>query len=1089
VRPLQEQGAVQNEEAEESVHEANDDDYEPSDRDEPIPTNLPRLDSPPTRLESSDNVNENSAENIDREFTRDIIVYPFYFIFLSGNIMSSFEIWDPVLAEYISLAPGIWLDYSVVNYVLMKQYYACYPEVSATYLDSYSLDLAKVDDNNSWRVECYGIPRFRRRSVLPTEGSCPIFPKVFVMRQHDHFFVVYMDHEQRIVVVFGRTNNPNGDNWEEWDGPSMYRHVCFLHGWTPGSTATVTVMSVLWEMNGVDCGPIAILTAQYLIKYGLPEHAARTLKTQAESCHHITRLKIFLSLRTWMMDSIQNYTYLRSSPPDDWLNLTMSDVFEVYDPLDAQLLGRHRELQSSRNITLQKLNTEMSGCGRCMRATRASEPQRQPPVPPDSNNQEFDEAPRERSVSIPVPIQDESLAEPCEPLAERYPPRSILNEREGQALEALDNSRTRRLHRPKVNWEEMSMERRRRTARPCDLPLPSRPLWPEHDPNYDDYWGGPTKEDVCAFRDPIHAFSLYDPLLSSVHFKSPWTTWRDNGPRLMRRFAHTYYLCRPMLLEKHVMPLVPEYKAQSSIRHFEDMHVTPRPIGRTGIPELRLVSSGDIELLGAEEMLDRIKTEGGEIDPNMLLSYFVRGRTREENYVCVDLERDGINPMDLKIDLSVDIDSFVWVADLIKVATPVGLMVTPSLRNNPGIKKHNHVYVEILEPLTDLEAAQPTRPWLERRIPLSNIPHTLFTKITEGNSPIYCYIFFPRMIHHQEYTGRQATYLPLEILVWFWNMVVLPALRFVIDSTSREPFYEFSVKEYTRKRAGKKAAGDDALYSGFSKQVDPTTFVRLQNKMRDILEEASDTQQMDRFKSFFFVVECKGFKLNVISKRGDTVMESLRHNVPQMAWDYVLDRKNGEVHMDVGFTYHPQRAKVGKQDDKGKSGVTGLWRMGYLEESFSKGGYKAGTAHPINTLAGFGALQAEMTRERSQRVQIMLRSSYNLIYEAVRKKDNDPWFCGDADAYNLTETFLSACEEKSKQYSNRGSRSYGVRDEYRVSGQAAIDILGSSEDVVSPFIILHDISMNDTFSWTDSSVQMEYCGFRPICGSNSRRRG
>jgi hypothetical protein len=184
-----------------------------------------------------------------------------------------------------------------------------------------------------------------------------------------------------------------------------------------------------------------------------------------------------------------------------------------------------------------------------------------------------------------------------------------------------------------------------------------------------------------------------------------------------------------MLLENHVMPLVPEYNPHSSILHFQDMHLTPRPMGCTGIPELHLVSSGDIELLGAEEMLDHITTEEGEdMDSNMLLSYFVHGRTQVGDYVCVDLEQDGINPMDLNIHLSVDIDSFVWVSDLIKVAAPVGLMVTPSLRNNPGIKKHNHVYVEILEPLMDLEAVQPMQPWMEWQVLLSNIPHTLFTK-------------------------------------------------------------------------------------------------------------------------------------------------------------------------------------------------------------------------------------------------------------------------------------------------------------------------------------------------------------------------
>ena len=355
----------------------------------------------------------------------------------------------------------------------------------------------------------------------------------------------------------------------------------------------------------MDCGPIAILIAQYLIKNGFPQHAAQTLKTQAESCHHITRLKIFQSLRIWIMDSIQNYTYLRSSPPEDWLNLTMGDVHVAYAPLDPQVLGKNRELQSSRNVTLQRLNTQMSGCAQCIKVTRASEPQR-PPPPVQL------ETARERSVSNPIL----SGEEPSGPDLE-----------EGVA-EALDNSRTKRLHIPKVNWAEMSIERRKRMARPCDLLLPSRPLWPAHDPNYDDYWGGPTKEDMRAFEDPIYPFSLYDPLLSSVHVKSPWTQFRDYGFRLMSRFAHTYYLGGPMLLENHVMPLVPEYNPQSSIRHFQDMHLTPRAIGHTGIPELRLVSSGDLELLGAEEMLDRIKTEGGEIDSNMLLSYFVHGQTQ-----------------------------------------------------------------------------------------------------------------------------------------------------------------------------------------------------------------------------------------------------------------------------------------------------------------------------------------------------------------------------------------------------------------------------------------------------------------------------
>ena len=404
--PFEDQDAVEEEAERASLHkpndeleEGNDDDYEPSDRDEPVFTRLPRLDSPPTCLHSSDNINEPSAESMDREFTRDIIVYPFHFIFLLENIMSIFAIWQPILSHYVSLAPEIWVDYSVVNYVLMKHYYSCYPDVSATYLESYSLQLSNVEEGTFWRVTCYGIPRFRRRYFLPIEGPCPILAKVFMIRQHHHFFVLYMDHERWTVVVFGRTSRvgrghtSERDKWEEWNGPQIYQHICFLHGWNPGSTETVTVRSVFWKMNGVDCGPVAILTAQYLIQYGFPEHAARILTTRAESCHHITRLKIFQSLRTWMMDLIQNYTYLRSSPPEDWLTLSMGEEHAAYGPLDAQLLGKHRELQSSRNITLQKLNAQMSGCGQCMRATRASEPPRRPPAVPESNVQEPEEAP------------------------------------------------------------------------------------------------------------------------------------------------------------------------------------------------------------------------------------------------------------------------------------------------------------------------------------------------------------------------------------------------------------------------------------------------------------------------------------------------------------------------------------------------------------------------------------------------------------------------------------------------------------------------------------------------------------------------
>ena len=66
------------------------------------------------------------------------------------------------------------------------------------------------------------------------------------------------------------------------------------------------------------------------------------------------------------------------------------------------------------------------------------------------------------------------------------------------------------------------------------------------------------------------------------------------------------------------------------------------------------------------------------------------------------------------------------------------------------------------------------------------------------------------------------------------------------------------------------------------------------------------SKHVDAKTVFFFVVEFKGFKLNVISDKGDMVMRHLKHKVPQMDWDFVLKRDNGgALHMNVGFTYHP----------------------------------------------------------------------------------------------------------------------------------------------------------------------------------------
>ncbi|KAF8179178.1 hypothetical protein BJ912DRAFT_1062842 [Pholiota molesta] len=141
--------------------------------------------------------------------------------------------------------------------------------VSVTYLDTYALQLWDIEPQMRWRINTYAIPHFRKRYFLPLEGPCPLQPKFFVIRENEnHFFTVYMDHEHKSVTVFGRTSRQGRDQWEDWNGPQIYHHICLLHDWTLVPPEDVNVVSIPWKMNGVDCGPIAILVGQYLLAEG-----------------------------------------------------------------------------------------------------------------------------------------------------------------------------------------------------------------------------------------------------------------------------------------------------------------------------------------------------------------------------------------------------------------------------------------------------------------------------------------------------------------------------------------------------------------------------------------------------------------------------------------------------------------------------------------------------------------------------------------------------------------------------------------------------------------------------------------------------
>ena len=114
---------------------------------------------------------------------------------------------------------------------------------------------------------------------------------------------------------------------------------------------------------------------------------------------------------------------------------------------------------------------------------------------------------------------------------------------------------------------------------------------------------------------------------------------------------------------------------------------------------------------------------------------------------------------------------------------------------------------------------------------------------------------------------------------------------------------------------------------------------------------------------------------------------------------------------------------------------------------------KKGTSHHVNTLENYGGIQSEMGGERAAVVQLVFRSSYNLLFEIIRST-GDEYFCDNADAHDINRNFLDCMDKYAKLYSGAAGKSYGVRNEIRGSGRAIKQVLPEAPELVSYWIYL-----------------------------------
>jgi hypothetical protein len=97
-------------------------------------------------------------------------------------------------------------------------------------------------------------------------------------------------------------------------------------------------------------------------------------------------------------------------------------------------------------------------------------------------------------------------------------------------------------------------------------------------------------------------------------------------------------------------------------------------LSRSAYPDLVNGQYLDVEIMGAQEMLDSIDDDKFSWKAHDL---FIRGRTESGKYVCLDLEINTVDPDEVPLRPSIDVDSLNWVTQMVKTKLKVQLMLTP----------------------------------------------------------------------------------------------------------------------------------------------------------------------------------------------------------------------------------------------------------------------------------------------------------------------------------------------------------------------------------------------------------------------------
>jgi hypothetical protein len=407
---------------------------------------------------------------------------------------------------------------------------------------------------------------------------------------------------------------------------------------------------------------------------------------------------------------------------------------------------------------------------------------------------------------------------------------------------------------------------------------------------------------------------------------------------------------------------------------------------------------------------------------------FVRGKTRGDDFINLDIEKDHLPLTQDKIAISVDIDSILWVTRGLEFSCTgaMNLHLKPQYSVLLPFSANPSVYVTLLEPPEDeVESKQPQ--YRSRaRFPLSAIPHMPFGYFGEATQQFNLYVFFPRMVHKNNNNNRAITVMPQELQELWLSEAVFKALNSSMDCYPGTSEYLPHSTEQLKWKAG--GHGRQPTFP-----MSPSTISSLLANIRSVSKENEDL--LSRFGSFFFVLDARGIK--TLTKQHNTernALQTLQTLVPSLDWDHMMDRKNGELYLDLGVSFHPINTS---------EPMVGLWRLSSLRSSYSLMGHSKKNCKEFhhNTMLEYGGMKAQTSDRTREHTHISKRISYNLNFEAVRLPGQQDYISTLGDAIRCNQKYVEGCQRWLKVLEEGEKHSYGVRDELRASAHVVNELL------------------------------------------------